>query len=125
MRRPARPSSPTRRRRPRWASPSTPCPQQYGIDGLEHYEYLWYGSPVTEISSACGAYTLYYRPLTAAEIAQNDFLELVQQGQATFEEYMQQDFWLDFQGENERKLTSCSATRPSAAFPARRRRRPA
>ena len=80
-------------------------PQQYDIAGLEHYEYLWYGSPVTEISSACGAYTLYYRPLTAAEIAQNDFLELVQQGQATFEEYMQQDFWLDFQGENERKLT--------------------
>ena len=50
-------------------------------------------------------YTLVYRPYTKAENAQADFEEAVERGEASWDDYYDQPFWLWFQGENEQKRT--------------------
>lgn len=72
-------------------------------DGLKYYNYSWSDNLVSEVSSACSTYTLYYQPMTQAEREEADFWEKVEQGLASYEDYAKQDFWLKFQGENERK----------------------
>ena len=72
-------------------------------DALKYYNYDWDRSTVSEVSSACSTYTLYYAPMTQAEREEADFWDKVEQGQATYEDYWQQDFWLSYQGENQRK----------------------
>ena len=72
-------------------------------DALKYYNYDWERSSVSEVSSACSTYTLYYAPMTQAEREEADFWDKVEQGLATYEDYWQQDFWLSYQGENQRK----------------------
>lgn len=70
---------------------------------LKYYNYDWSASRISQVSSACSTYTLYYEPMTQAQREETDFWEKVDQGLASYEDYWQQDFWLKFQGENERK----------------------
>lgn len=78
-------------------------PYQLDLDELKYYNYSWSDSQVSQVSSACSTYTLYYRPMTQAEREEADFLEQVDQGLASYDDYWKQDFWLKFQGENQRK----------------------
>lgn len=52
------------------------------------------------VSSVQHDYTLVYRPLTPAEAQEQDFWDRLDRGEADFEEYYLQDFWLSAQGEN-------------------------
>ena len=79
-------------------------PYQLELDGLKYYNYSWSDGFVDRVSSACATYALYYEPMTQAEREEADFLELVDQGLASYDDYWKQDFWLKFQGENSRKL---------------------
>lgn len=76
---------------------------QLESDGLKYYNYSWSDNLVSEVSSACSTYTLYYQPMTQAEREEADFWDKVEQVLASYEDYAKQDFWLKFQGENERK----------------------
>ncbi|WP_297213836.1 S-layer homology domain-containing protein [uncultured Flavonifractor sp.] len=78
-------------------------PYQLEQDALKYYNYNWSASQVSQVSSACSTYTLYYTPMTQAQREETDFWERVDQGLASYEDYWKQDFWLKFQGENERK----------------------
>lgn len=71
-------------------------------DLLQHYT-LAEEQAQYHVSLFQDEYTLVYRPYTRAEIAEASFWSTVEQGEATFEEYYDQDFWLWTQGENERK----------------------
>ena len=72
-------------------------------EALKYYNYSWSEGFVSQVSSACATYTLYYEPMTQAQREEADFWDLVEQGLASYEDYTKQDFWLKFQGENERK----------------------
>ena len=74
------------------------------LDELDAYDYGWSADAVSEVSSACGTYMLYYTPKSQAQLEEEAFWQLVSQGQASYEDYLQQDFWLTYQGENPRKL---------------------
>ena len=78
-------------------------PDQLGLDGLKYYTFNWSEQAVEQVSSACRTYTLSYAPMTQAEREEADFWDKVDQGLASYEDYAKQDFWLKFQGENERK----------------------
>lgn len=80
-------------------------PYQIDTDALKYYNYSWEGGFVDQVSSVCDTYTLYYEPMTQAQREEADFWEKVEQGLASYEDYAKQDFWLKFQGENERKYT--------------------
>ena len=41
--------------------------------------------------------------MTEAEIQEEQFWEKVERGEAAYEDYYKQDFWLSFQGDNARK----------------------
>ena len=79
-------------------------PALHDLEALDAYNYVWGTDPVTEVSTACDTYTLHYDPKTEAEIQEDNFWNMVSQGQASYEDYLQQDFWLTYQGENPRKL---------------------
>ena len=70
-----------------------------------YYNRLYRDGDPNSISSACGVYDAYYIPMTQAEQEEAQFWEKVDRGEASREDYYQQDFWLHFQGENQRKST--------------------
>lgn len=69
-------------------------------EGLEGYTYEEGSQSVCSISSQ---YTLVFRPLTRFELAEEEFFDKVERGEATWEEYYDQDFWLWAMDENDRK----------------------
>ena len=80
----------------------------YGLfDSLEvgYYKRDYQASDPDTVSTACSVYDFCYAPMTQAEIEEAQFWEKVDRGEASAEDYMQQDFWLRFQGENQRKCT--------------------
>lgn len=62
-----------------------------------------YSSGSQSVSSVCREYTLVFRPLTKAELAQEEFWDKADRGEADWDDYYSQDFWLWFQGESDRK----------------------
>ena len=68
-----------------------------------YYNYDYTRNTVSNISSACQLYVLYFQPMSKAEILEAQFWEKVERGEASREDYLTQDFWLLFQGENQRK----------------------
>ena len=80
----------------------------YGMlddQAVGYYKRDYQASDPDYISSACDTYTFYYVPMTQAEIEEAQFWEKVDRGEASAQDYYDQDFWLHFQGENQRKLT--------------------
>ena len=74
----------------------------YGLD-VGYYNYDYGSQTASRVSSACDTYTLYYEPMSAQEIQEEQFWDQVEQGTATWDDYYLQDFWLTYQGENPRK----------------------
>ena len=68
-----------------------------------YYVYDYDRETASYTSTACDSYTLYFRPMTGAEIQEEQFWEKVERGEAAYEDYYKQDFWLNFQGDNARK----------------------
>ncbi|UQT49703.1 hypothetical protein M5E87_08380 [Flavonifractor plautii] len=91
-----------------------------GLD-VGYYVYDYDRETASYTSTACDGYTLYFRPMTEAEIQEEQFWEKVERGEAAYEDYYKQDFWLSFQGTTPASTSSSSATRARAALPARRR----
>ena len=73
-----------------------------GLD-VGYYVYDYDRETASYTSTACDSYTLYFRPMTGAEIQEEQFWEKVERGEAAYEDYYKQDFWLNFQGDNARK----------------------
>ena len=73
-----------------------------GLD-VGYYVYDYDRETASYTSTACDSYTLYFRPMTGAEIQEEQFWEKVERGEAAYEDYYKQDFWLSFQGDNARK----------------------
>ncbi len=73
------------------------------VDVGDYNRYYDSGDP-TQVSSACRTYTVRLQPMSDLEIQQVQFVERVEAGTATWEEYYLQDFWLYAQGTNSRKL---------------------
>ena len=73
-----------------------------GLD-VGYYVYDYDRETASYTSTACDSYTLYFRPMTEAEIQEEQFWEKVERGEAAYEDYYKQDFWLSFQGDNARK----------------------
>ena len=75
------------------------------VNGLDvgYYVYDYDRETASYTSTACDSYTLYFRPMTGAEIQEEQFWEKVERGEAAYEDYYKQDFWLNFQGDNARK----------------------
>ena len=73
-----------------------------GLD-VGYYVYDYDRETASYTSTACDGYTLYFRPMTEAEIQEEQFWEKVERGEAAYEDYYKQDFWLSFQGDNARK----------------------
>lgn len=88
---------------------------------MGYYVYDYDRETASYTSTACDSYTLYFRPMTGAEIQEEQFWEKVERGEAAYEDYYKQDFWLNFQGTTPASTSSSSATRARAALPARRR----
>ena len=74
----------------------------YELD-VGYYNYDYGSQTASRVSSACDTYTLYYEPMSAQEIQEEQFWDQVEQGTATWDDYYLQDFWLTYQGENPRK----------------------
>ena len=62
-------------------------------------------SDYEQVTTRKSEYTLVYRPFTRAENDQADFEEAVERGEASWDDYYDQPFWLWFQGENDQKCT--------------------
>ena len=73
-----------------------------GLD-VGYYVYDYDRETASYTSTACDSYTLYFRPMTGAEIQEEQFWEKVERGEAAYEDYYKQDFLLSFQGDNARK----------------------
>ena len=73
-----------------------------GLD-VGYYVYDYDRETASYTSTACDSYTLYFRPMTGAEIQEEQFWEKVERGEAAYEDYYKQDFWLNFQGDNARR----------------------
>ena len=73
-----------------------------GLD-VGYYVYDYDRETASYTSTACDSYTLYFRPMTGAEIQEEQFWEKVDRGEATAEDYFLQDFWLQYPDENPRK----------------------
>ena len=67
------------------------------------YTYDYSYSDYFSVSSIQSSYTLTVRAMTWAEMQEEEFWDKVDRGEATFEDYYKQDFWLKCQGENPRK----------------------
>ena len=74
----------------------------YELD-VGYYNYDYGSQTASRVSSACDTYTLYYEPMSAQGIQEEQFWDQVEQGTATWDDYYLQDFWLTYQGENPRK----------------------
>lgn len=55
------------------------------------------------ISTASDSYAITYRPMSEAELQEEDFWARVERGEASEDDYEFQDFWLKYTGENTRK----------------------
>mgnify|MGYP005808223055 CR=1 FL=1 len=71
-------------------------------DAPEGYRFV---GPYYDVSALSQEVTLQYRRLTADELAEERAWNQYQSGEITYEQYMQQDFWLRQEGENPRKYT--------------------
>ena len=68
----------------------------------EGYRFV---GPSYQVSTLSQEITLQYRTMTADEIAEEQAWEQYRNGEITYDEYLQQDFWLRQEGENPRKYT--------------------
>ena len=75
------------------------------LDGVDvgYFKREYRDTEPGQISTACSVYDYWYVPMTEAEIEEAQFWEKVDRGEASAEDYYKQDFWLRFQGENQRK----------------------
>ena len=79
----------------------------YSVAGsldVGYYEYDYGSQQLDAVSSACDTYTLFFTPMTGSEVQEAMFWDAVERGEATWDDYYLQDFWLTYQGENPRKL---------------------
>ena len=72
-------------------------------EDVGYYKRSYSGGEPDRVSSACDVYTVYFTPMSLPEIQEAQFLEQIELGNATWEEYEQQDFHLSFMGDNSRK----------------------
>ena len=74
----------------------------YAMD-VGYYDFVYSDETADRVSSACDTYTLLFTPMSQSDIQELQFLERVEAGTATWDDYYLQDFWLTYQGENPRK----------------------
>ena len=79
------------------------------------YTFVGFDGAIS-VSSACTVYTALCRPLTQVEQMEADFWDKVDRGEASGEDYMLQDFWLLYQGENYAKYQLLFGTTDKRRF---------
>ena len=91
-----------------------------GLD-VGYYVYDYDRETASYTSTACDSYTLYFRPMTGAEIQEEQFWEKVERARPPMRTTISRTSGSTSRGTTPASTSSSSATRARAALPARRR----